>query len=95
MQYTSHYCSPMGNILLAADDIGLTGLWFEGQKYFALSLDKEHEKKEVALFEKAKQWLDVYFSGKSLTLLYRYISQAQTFRMRYGKSSVLFHTARR
>ena len=64
MQYTSHYCSPIGDILLAADDIGLTGLWFEGQKYFALYLDKEHEEKEVALFEKVKQWLDIYFSGK-------------------------------
>lgn len=64
MQYTSHYCSPIGDILLAADDIGLTGLWFEGQKYFALYLDKEHEEKEVPLFEKAKQWLDIYFSGK-------------------------------
>ncbi len=52
MQYTSHYCSPMGDILLAADDIGLTGLWFEGQKYFALYLDKEHEEKKVALFKK-------------------------------------------
>ena len=64
MQYISHYRSPIGDILLAADEIGLTGLWFEGQKYFALYLDKEHEEKEVALFEKVKQWLDIYFSGK-------------------------------
>ena len=64
MQYTSHYCSPIGDILLAADDIGLTGLWFEGQKYFALSPDKEHEEKEIPIFGKAKQWLDIYFSGK-------------------------------
>ncbi len=47
MQYTSHYESPIGNILLAADEIGLTGLWFEGQKYFALYLDKEHTEKEI------------------------------------------------
>ena len=39
MQYTSHYQSPLGRILLAADNTGLTGLWFEGQKYFALSLN--------------------------------------------------------
>ena len=64
MQYISHYRSPMGNILLAADHIGLTGLWFEGQKYFARSLDGEHEEKEVPVFKKAKQWLDIYFSGK-------------------------------
>ena len=64
MQYTSHYGSPIGDILLAADDIGLTRLWFEGQKYFALYLDKEHEEKEIPLFEQVKQWLDIYFSGK-------------------------------
>ncbi len=33
MQYTSYYHSPIGRILLASDDLGLTGLWFEGQKY--------------------------------------------------------------
>lgn len=64
MQYTSHYESPLGEILLAADEIGLTGLWFNGQKYFALYLDKEHQEKEVPVLAQAKKWLDIYFSGK-------------------------------
>ena len=64
MQYTSHYQSPLGSILLAADDIGLTGLWFEGQKYYALYLDQENEEKELPLFQDVKHWLDIYFSGK-------------------------------
>lgn len=64
MQYTSYYSSPLGNILLAADEIGLTGLWFEGQKYFALHLDKEHEEREISIFNAAKRWLDEYFAGK-------------------------------
>lgn len=64
MQYISHYRSPLGDMLLAADDAGLTGLWFEGQKYFALGLDKVHEEREVPLFDVAKGWLDRYFSGK-------------------------------
>ena len=64
MQYISHYQSPIGNILLAADDIGLTGLWFEGQKYFALYLDKKHKKKELSVFEQTKKWLDIYFAGQ-------------------------------
>lgn len=64
MQYTSRYESPLGGIILAADEIGLTGLWFEGQKYFQLYLDKENEEKELPIFERAKEWLDVYFSGK-------------------------------
>lgn len=64
MQYTSHYSSPLGGILLAADDTGLTGLWFEGQKYFALGLGKDCAEQEIPLFETAKRWLDLYFSGK-------------------------------
>ena len=64
MQYVNRCQSPIGKILLAADDTGLTGLWFEGQKYFGLYLDKEHEERELPVFEQAKQWLDVYFSGR-------------------------------
>lgn len=64
MQYTSRYASPLGSILLAADDIGLVGLWFEGQKYFANGLEKTHEEKELPLFAKVKRWLDIYFSGQ-------------------------------
>lgn len=64
MQYISHYQSPVGRILLAADSIGLTGLWFEGQKYFALHLDREQEEKDIPVLEQSKNWLDIYFQGK-------------------------------
>ena len=45
MMYTMHYDSPLGGILLAADEEGLTGLWFETQKYFAAKLAPGHEEK--------------------------------------------------
>ena len=64
MQYITHYHSPLGKITLAADKTGLTGLWFEGQKYFALHLEPEHEEKELPVFADAKRWLDIYFSGR-------------------------------
>ena len=64
MQYTTHYQSPIGKILLAADAQGLTGLWFAGQKYYAYYLDSEHEERDCPVFESAKKWLDLYFSGK-------------------------------
>ena len=32
------YRSPLGDLLLAADEEGLTGLWFVGQKYYAHGL---------------------------------------------------------
>ena len=64
MVYTCTYQSPIGNILLAADDIGLTGLWFTGQKYFANTLPDEQISKETPILTEAKKWLDIYFSGK-------------------------------
>lgn len=63
MQYTSIYKSPLGNILLAADGISLTGLWFDGQKYFARNLGPEHEEKDLPVFKTIGKWLDIYFSG--------------------------------
>ena len=62
MQYTTTYQSPLGEILLAADDIGLTGLWFDGEKFYADSLDPEHEERNVPVFDVVKKWLDIYFS---------------------------------
>ncbi len=62
--YTCTYPSPLGTILLAADEAGLTGLWFEGQKYFANTLPKETISQETSVLTQAKKWLNVYFSGK-------------------------------
>lgn len=64
MQYIMTYQSPLGEILLAADDTGLTGLWFAGAKYYGRGLDREHEEKIVPVFEEARHWLDIYFSGR-------------------------------
>ena len=63
MQYTARYKSPLGTILLASDDTGLTGLWFEDQRYFALHLASDHIEKETDILMQAKKWLDIYFSG--------------------------------
>lgn len=64
MIYTSKYNSPLGDILLAADEIGMRGLWFDGQKYFAQGLSDERTECETAIIAEAKRWLDVYFAGK-------------------------------
>lgn len=47
MVYTCKYKSLIGDILLAADEIGLTGLWFEGQKYFANTLPEDYVPQET------------------------------------------------
>ena len=64
MIFTQHYESPLGGILLAADDTGLTGLWFEGQKYFAATLPAEVQTKETPALREGRRWLDLYFAGK-------------------------------
>ena len=62
--YTSIYSSELGDILLAADEIGLTGLWFFGQSYFADTLPAEQIEQETVILARAREWLDIYFSGK-------------------------------
>lgn len=64
MTFVQHYDSPLGEILLAANGIGLTGLWFDGEKYFADNLPVEHEERETPALAEARRWLDMYFSGR-------------------------------
>lgn len=64
MQYTTTYQSPLGELFMAADDTGLTGIWFDGGKYYAEGLETGHEEKEIPALEMAKRWLDSYFAGK-------------------------------
>ncbi|MDD2952272.1 MAG: methylated-DNA--[protein]-cysteine S-methyltransferase [Parabacteroides sp.] len=69
MQYTHKYKSPLGEITLASDGDRLTGLWFDGQKYFASTLSAGHQERELAVFEQTQEWLDRYFEGKPLGLI--------------------------
>lgn len=63
MIYTKHYDSPLGGILLAADETGLTGLWFDGAKYFAAGLVGEVGRGETPVLAETVRWLDCYFAG--------------------------------
>ena len=65
MEYIHHYLSPLGGITLASNGQELTGLWFDGQKYFGEGMDVEHEEKPLPVFGETDRWLDVYFSGKA------------------------------
>ena len=64
MTYTMHYDSPLGKILLAADEEGMTGVWFAAQQYVAAKLPPEHEEGTTPVLGDACRWLDVYFSGR-------------------------------
>ena len=64
MDYIHHYLSPLGGITIASDGEALTGLWFDGQKYFGSTLSAEYEEKSLPVFGQTESWLDPYFSGR-------------------------------
>ncbi len=55
----------MGEMTLASNGEELTGLWFDGQKYFASNMQGRIEEKDLPVFEQTEKWLDIYFSGKA------------------------------
>lgn len=63
MKFTCRCTSPVGELLLASDGEALTGLWLEGQKYYAAGLNAHAEEKKLPVFEQTKVWLDAYFAG--------------------------------
>lgn len=65
MAYIYHYHSPLGGITVSSNGSEITGLWFDGQKYFGDTLPKDCEEKDLPVFEQTKKWLDIYFSGKA------------------------------
>lgn len=80
MLFLTHYASPLGPILLAADETGLTGLWFEAQKYFPSFLGVDYQEKETPVLTETVLWLDVYFSGKDPGFLPPLHPQGSPFR---------------
>lgn len=65
MLYTSTYKSPIGNLLIAAKDNKLVGLWIENQKYYLSDFKEEIEVADnLEILVRTKKWLDGYFNGK-------------------------------
>lgn len=63
-KYIHRYVSPFGDIIEASDGRRLTGLWFEGQKYYPKENIKDSKVSDkYAIFKKTDKWLDEYFSG--------------------------------
>ncbi|MDR1646080.1 MAG: methylated-DNA--[protein]-cysteine S-methyltransferase [Tannerellaceae bacterium] len=65
MIFISKIKSPVGLLTVSSDGERISGLWIEGQKYFARTLGKEVSEQDLPVFETVRQWLDVYFSGKN------------------------------
>ena len=74
-----YYDSPLGRIRMASDEVGLTGLWFEGSKYDGDRLPAECLEHETGILLEWKRWLDLYFSGQKPDFLPRLHPEGTTF----------------
>jgi methylated-DNA-[protein]-cysteine S-methyltransferase len=64
MEYIHKIKSPLGILTVSSDGQNISGLWIEGQKYFAETLEKDVCEKNLPVFEHVQEWLAVYFSGR-------------------------------
>ena len=70
MSYFTRYESPVGMLTITSDGTSITGLWIEGQKYFAATIDDSlTEAADLPVLCAACQWLDSYFEGKPTSAL--------------------------
>lgn len=64
MEYYDFYESPLGQILLVANDNALTGLHFVGEKYYpAIAADWQRQP-DAKLIVRTRKQLNEYFAGK-------------------------------
>lgn len=65
MYYSTHYKSPVGDILLASDEKNIIGLWIGEQKYIGNTMPKDLiEKDDIPILQVGLAWLDDYFTDK-------------------------------
>ena len=69
MQKITYYNSPVGQILLASDEQGLTGLWLHSDRFYADNLAKDHQLGKNKYLDDAIRWLDIYFARKDPNFL--------------------------
>lgn len=64
MQKIERFDSPLGEMFMSADFLGLTGLWFKEQRDLCACGKDELIWSGCKVFDLTKKWLDVYFSGR-------------------------------
>ena len=82
MDYLSHYDSPLGGITMASDSVGLVGLWFDGQRHFAETLETHHnECDNLPVFDQTRRWLDMYFGSRVPDFMPPIVMRGTAFRL--------------
>ena len=104
MTFIGYYDSPLGRILLSSNENGLSGLWFEGCKYYKEGLGSDLVEEDTPFIQDAKRWLDDYFSGKRPALSFPLSLSGSEFRVKicrqmlsipYGETVTYKELARR
>ena len=86
MIHSRRYSSPLGDIILAADDTGMTGLWFaDTQPHMEEGMSKDAEAHPSPFFDEAVRWLDIYFSGRDPGFTPTLHLTGSAFRKRVGE----------
>ncbi|HIY96832.1 MAG TPA: methylated-DNA--[protein]-cysteine S-methyltransferase [Candidatus Borkfalkia excrementigallinarum] len=103
MLYIGHCETPLGGVTLASDGEVLTGLWFDGQKYFGAGSYPDAAEKELPVFGRTREWLRIYFGGRNpdftppLSLIgspFRRAVWEMLLRIPYGKTMTYGEIAR-
>jgi len=92
VNFIHRYDSPLGGITEASDGKALTGLWFDGQKYFADTLDSDYEEKRLPVFEQTDRWLafknTFHHDAPKLEGRVRIIDGDQTQRLMFNRLTI-------
>lgn len=86
-----HYLSipsPLGAILLRAEDDALTGLYFDGQKYFPASASDASSDKPPRVLEETAQQVAEYFAGERQGFTVRLGMAGSTFQQQVWRALV-------
>lgn len=62
--YACRFETPLGQMLAAAKDEKLEGVWFTSQKHFPKGCENWIEKEDLPIFLALKEWIKAYFEGK-------------------------------
>ena len=85
MTYLMRMDSPVGQLHMASDGQALIGLWLEGQKYFAATLEGDVKEKPLPVFDDTAAWLEAYFAKRPLPALPLMAPKGSPFRQQVWK----------
>lgn len=79
-RFIHDYPSPFGAMTMTSDGTSLTGLWFNGQRYFPRDLSSCLYA-DLAVFQESEHWLNLYFDQKRPDFMPRIRLQGTSFRL--------------